>query len=132
MENPFYYQDNEPRAKRIIKKKLEFYHLKNTNKDDQFFGKVERIYGIKYLGKAICFLTTVIEKNTIRVYALATRPKFRGHGIATMLMEFLIKKAKRTKKKIWLHASEMGKNIYKKLGFVYQGDPLEGYMVYNP
>jgi ribosomal protein S18 acetylase RimI-like enzyme len=46
------------------------------------------------------------------------RPEFRRHGAATRIMEALMREARvRGVKRIGLHASRAGANVYRKLGF---------------
>lgn len=53
------------------------------------------------------------------VLGVYTMPQYRGQGIATKLMQMLIADAKAQKlDRITLGATEMGRPVYKKLGFV--------------
>ncbi|MCE5323089.1 GNAT family N-acetyltransferase [bacterium] len=55
-----------------------------------------------------------------------TIPEWRGKGVATMLMKHIIDYVKTTPaKRISLHASEMGRSVYERLGF----KPLDTEMV---
>lgn len=61
----------------------------------------------------------------INVY---TMPEWRGNGVATALVEHIIEYVKSTPaKRISLHASEMARSVYERLGFVASFDE----MVYN-
>lgn len=57
-----------------------------------------------------------LEAYLMNVY---TVPLWRGKGIATALLRETLKFAKQTEaRRIWLHATEDGKHIYEKFGFV--------------
>ena len=52
------------------------------------------------------------------VLGVYTMPEYRGHGIATRLMQHIQQEAKRLRLDIvTLSASDMGKSIYEKIGF---------------
>ena len=57
--------------------------------------------------------------KTAYIGSVYTLPAFRKHGIATRLMTLLIEEAKELQcQRILLNASDMGKPMYEKLGFV--------------
>lgn len=72
-------------------------------------------------------LLTVIEKpanpsfpcgRSGYVLGVFTEPEHRGQGLATQIMELILREAKRLRlDTVTLSASDMGKGIYEKLGF---------------
>ncbi|MEH2180563.1 GNAT family N-acetyltransferase [Nostoc sp.] len=55
-----------------------------------------------------------------------TIPMWRRQGIATALLKEIISFVRATEaKRLWLHTTEDGKRIYKKLGFVLTSKEME-------
>jgi len=55
-----------------------------------------------------------------------TIPQYRGKGIARSLLEKLIEECKKTGvRRIWLHASDVGKPLYTKMGFTFHHGEME-------
>ena len=55
-----------------------------------------------------------------------TNPLYRGKGIATKMLDKLVLEARtRGVKKIWLGASEMGRPVYEKFGFIETNECME-------
>lgn len=68
----------------------------------------------------ISFPPSYLNQTGIRGYILNmyTYPEYRGKGIAKQLVNQLLKEAQRRKvQHIFLISSEMGKPLYKKIGF---------------
>ena len=64
-----------------------------------------------------------IEAYILNMY---TVPKFRGNGLARRLLEYCIEECKKNgAKRIWLHASEDGMYLYKKMGFTTKDNEME-------
>ncbi len=64
-----------------------------------------------------------IEAYILNMY---TVPEYRGNGLAKRLLEFCIEDSKkRGVKRIWLHASEDGEHLYKKMGFSTKKNEME-------
>lgn len=64
-----------------------------------------------------------IEAYILNMY---TVPKFRGKGLAKRLLEECIDESKKSGvKRIWLHASEDGEPLYKKMGFTNKDSEME-------
>ena len=60
------------------------------------------------------------RSGTLQPYLLSmyTEPEFRGHGVASMVVSYAIAWCKRKGyKRLQLHASEMGRNVYRRFGF---------------
>ncbi|AGL03457.1 acetyltransferase [Desulfoscipio gibsoniae DSM 7213] len=54
------------------------------------------------------------------ILSMYTVPKYRGNGLAKRLLGNCIEISKKSGvKRIWVHASEDGKHLYKKMGFTY-------------
>lgn len=54
-----------------------------------------------------------------------TLPEWRGQGLATVLLQEIIAYAKATGiRRLWLHATEAGRPVYEKIGFVAEGDAM--------
>jgi GNAT superfamily N-acetyltransferase len=63
------------------------------------------------------------EAYVLNMYTL---PQWRGQGLATALLQEIIHFTKRTTiKRLWLHATESGRPIYEKAGFVIASDEME-------
>lgn len=64
-----------------------------------------------------------IEAYILNMYTL---PAFRGNGLAKVLLNHCIDESrKRGVKRIWLHASESGAPLYKKMGFKNKNSEME-------
>ncbi|WP_346654848.1 GNAT family N-acetyltransferase [Cytobacillus firmus] len=64
-----------------------------------------------------------IEAYILNMYTI---PEYRGKGLAKHLLEHCINECKRSGvKRIWLHASEEGKPLYKKMGFTNKESEME-------
>jgi ribosomal protein S18 acetylase RimI-like enzyme len=64
-----------------------------------------------------------IEAYILNMY---TVPEYRGKGLAKKLLENCIDESKKSGvKRIWLHASEDGKPLYKKMGFTNKDSEME-------
>jgi ribosomal protein S18 acetylase RimI-like enzyme len=67
-----------------------------------------------------------IEAYILNMY---TVPKYRGKGLASRLLEHCIEESKKSGvKRIWLHASEGGEPLYKKMGFTDKDSEMELYL----
>ncbi len=69
--------------------------------------------------KSVCVILPE-NSNTIEIKNLATYPKFQNQGHASILLEFIFKKCKKTYNFITLGTGENEKtlNFYKKRGFI--------------
>ena len=64
-----------------------------------------------------------IEAYIMNMY---TVPEYRGTGLGKKLLENCIEESKKNGvKRIWLHASEDGKPLYKKMGFTIKNNEME-------
>jgi GNAT superfamily N-acetyltransferase len=64
-----------------------------------------------------------LEAYVMNIY---TVPTWRGKGVATALLEEIISYLKKTDaRRIWLHATEDGKRLYEKFGFVSTTQEME-------
>ncbi|MCM3117250.1 GNAT family N-acetyltransferase [Neobacillus sp. MER 74] len=64
-----------------------------------------------------------IEAYILNMY---TVPEFRGNGLARRSLEYCIDEGKKSGvKRIWLHASKDGKQLYKKMGFTMKDSEME-------
>ncbi|MDZ8090007.1 MAG: GNAT family N-acetyltransferase [Nostoc sp. DedQUE12b] len=64
-----------------------------------------------------------LEAYIMNVYTI---PMWRGQGIATALLKEIISFMRATEaKRLWLHATEDGKRVYEKLGFVSTSKEME-------
>ncbi|MBT2636655.1 GNAT family N-acetyltransferase [Bacillus sp. ISL-39] len=67
-----------------------------------------------------------IEAYILNMY---TVPLYRGLGLAKELLELCIEECKESGvKRIWLHASEDGEPLYKKMGFVNKDSEMEMFL----
>ncbi len=54
-----------------------------------------------------------------------TLPEWRGQGLATALLQAVISYAKETDiRRLWLHATDTGRPVYEKIGFIAEGDAM--------
>jgi ribosomal protein S18 acetylase RimI-like enzyme len=64
-----------------------------------------------------------IEAYILNMY---TVPEYRGKGLAKRLLENCIEESKKSGvKRIWLHASEDGEPLYRKMGFTNKDSEME-------
>jgi len=76
-----------------------------------------------------CGIVFFDSKNNAGLHMIGTTPNGRGKGVGTKMTEKLLWEAKASKSgNCVLHASAMGENIYKKLGFKPFGE-LETYRI---
>ncbi|WP_193065032.1 GNAT family N-acetyltransferase [Oceanobacillus oncorhynchi] len=106
-------------------------YLEETFTNNEFIS-----YVAKFKGEAVSISGMVIYKrppyitnlNGIEAYLLNmyTLPNHRGKGLARELIECCLEECKRKNvKRIWLHSSEDGKYLYKKMGFSYNDTEME-------
>jgi GNAT superfamily N-acetyltransferase len=64
-----------------------------------------------------------MEAYVMNIYTI---PNWRGSGVATALLGEIISYVRKTDaRRIWLHATEDGKRLYEKVGFVSTTDEME-------
>lgn len=67
-----------------------------------------------------------LEAYILNMY---TVPKYRGRGLAKILLNQCIEECKNSGvKRIWLHASEDGEPLYRKMGFTKKQNEMELYL----
>ncbi|MFO1442998.1 GNAT family N-acetyltransferase [Bacillus sp. Bva_UNVM-123] len=62
------------------------------------------------------------SKDSYGIYDVMTKETFRGKGIGSEMFQFLLNQTKDKQKPVVLQASDDGKNIYKRFGFVDVGE----------
>lgn len=62
------------------------------------------------------------SKNSYGIYDVMTKEAFRGKGIGSEMFQFLLNQTKDKQKPVVLQASDDGKNIYKRFGFIDVGE----------
>jgi len=66
---------------------------------------------------------TGLEAYVMNMY---TRPLWRGRGLATALLDAAIVHVKRTDaRRVWLHATDVGRPVYERAGFVASDSEME-------
>lgn len=64
-----------------------------------------------------------LEAYVMNMY---TRPEWRGRGLATALLDAAILHVKRTDaRRVWLHATDVGRPVYERAGFVASDTEME-------
>lgn len=64
-----------------------------------------------------------LEAYILNMYTI---PQYRGKGLARKLLENCIEECKKIGvKRIWLHASDDGTPLYKKMGFTFKNSEME-------
>lgn len=79
-------------------------------------GKIEAVSGISFY----CVPPTYSNNSSEVAYIMNmyTNPGYRRKGIATKLLDLLVKEAEERKlTKVILNASDMGRHLYEKYGF---------------
>ncbi len=73
------------------------------------------------------FLSLCISlRNPWDILNMYTLPEWRGQGLATALLQEIIHFAKSTSiRRLWLHATESGRPIYEKAGFLPTSAEME-------
>ncbi|GAB6414378.1 GNAT family N-acetyltransferase [Bacillus luti] len=61
------------------------------------------------------------SKDSYGIYDVMTKEAFRGKGIGSEMFQFLLNQTKDKQKPVVLQASDDGKNIYKRFGFIDVG-----------
>lgn len=62
------------------------------------------------------------NKDSYGIYDVMTREIFRGKGYGSEMLQYILSQTKDKQKPVVLQASEDGKNIYKRFGFVDVGE----------
>lgn len=62
------------------------------------------------------------SKESYGIYDVMTKETFRGKGYGSEMFQFLLNQTKDKQKPVVLQASEDGKNIYKRFGFIDIGE----------
>ncbi|MBJ8083264.1 GNAT family N-acetyltransferase [Bacillus cereus group sp. N14] len=62
------------------------------------------------------------SKDSYGIYDVMTKEPFRGKGIGSEMFKFLLTQTKDKQKAVVLQASDDGKNIYKRFGFIDVGE----------
>jgi len=62
------------------------------------------------------------SKESYGIYDVMTKETFRGKGYGSEMFQFLLNQTKDKQKPVVLQASEDGKNIYKRFGFIDVGE----------
>ncbi len=93
-------------------------------KKHQFFGWIVEDSRNRVTGGGCVWLQTIQPRphrvGTVQPYLLSmyTEPEFRGLGVASMVVNAAIEWCKRKRyERLMLHASEMGRGVYRRLGF---------------
>lgn len=69
-----------------------------------------------------------ISPGEFKIERMATTKEMRGKGVATKLLEFMVKDImKQEPKKIWLRSQVQAREFYEKNGFETVGEPFETY-----
>lgn len=78
---------------------------------------------IGYIGEMTVTTGLLIEsKDSYGIYDVMTKETFRGKGYGSEMFQFLLNQTKDKQKPVVLQASEDGKNIYKRFGFIDVGE----------
>lgn len=111
----------------MIKSKLVEYYKKHLN-DDLFIALVEDDDG-NIASSAFLAITEMPASLSCptgiygKIFNVLTYPRYRKKGYATAALNLLIEEAKKRKLSyIEISASEMGRPVYKKLGFQEKND----------
>lgn len=62
------------------------------------------------------------SKDSYGIYDVMTKETFRGKGFGSEMFQFLLNQTKDKQKPVVLQASDDGKNIYKRFGFIDVGE----------
>jgi ribosomal protein S18 acetylase RimI-like enzyme len=98
-------------------------YFKKHLPDDSFISWIALDEGNIAATSGLCFFCTPPafsnpSGNTAYIMNIYTKPGYRNRGIASKLMGHIIQEARSKEcSKITLHASDMGRPIYEKLGF---------------
>jgi GNAT superfamily N-acetyltransferase len=97
---------------------------KTRLKKHQFFGWVVEDRRGKVAGGGCVWLQAIqprphrVAKVQPYLLSMYTEPEFRGLGVASMVVNAAIEWCKKNRyERLMLHASEMGRGVYKRLGF---------------
>ncbi len=109
-------------------------YFKNHLPDNSFISWIALDEGNIVATSGLCFFSAPPtfsnpSGNTAYVMNIYTKPGYRNRGLASKLMGHIIREAKSRKcGKLTLHASDMGRPIYEKLGFRNVGGNMELYV----
>lgn len=70
----------------------------------------------------VCTGLLIESKGSYGIYDVMTKKTYRGKGYGSEMFQFLLNQTKDKQKPVVLQASEDGKNIYKRFGFVDVGE----------
>ncbi|TYR81672.1 GNAT family N-acetyltransferase [Priestia megaterium] len=106
-------------------------YMSTEMRKDRFYAMViEEAGEIVSVGSVVLFERPPYPSNLLGKEAyilnMYTLPSFRNKGYATKILDKLIKECKhKDVKRIWLHASEAGKNMYRTSGFKEKKSEME-------
>ncbi|MDD3655031.1 MAG: GNAT family N-acetyltransferase [Desulfotomaculaceae bacterium] len=115
-------------------KPLQEEHLLETSTKDYLEKALSNNEFISYIAEtnseaaSICGISLFVGSPHLKnsqgiegyILSMYTVPKYRGNGLAKQLLGNCIEICKKSGvKRIWVHASEDGKHLYRKMGFTY-------------
>jgi GNAT superfamily N-acetyltransferase len=123
-----YLQSDEPSVELIEATRT---YLRNNLPTDRFIAWVAEIEGrIVGMSGLVFFEKPPTEENLSGLEAyvmnMYTLPEWRGKGIATLLLQEIIRMIKTTKaRRIWLRTTPDGQHVYEQNGFVITTADME-------
>ncbi|MED3552957.1 GNAT family N-acetyltransferase [Cytobacillus praedii] len=92
----------------------KFSQIKLGSKVQMFIGCINEM--------AVTTGLLIESKDSYGIYDVMTKETFRGKGIGSEMFQFLLNQTKDKQKPVVLQASDDGKNIYKRFGFIDVGE----------
>lgn len=124
--------EEDPELLKSFEQKSYEYFKENIQSGD-FVAYVAVVNSEIIATSGVCFYTLPptyehLDGKNAYIMNMYTKPKYRGKGIASLLLSLVVQEAKnRNCTKINLNSTEMGKPIYEKYGFFM----ITNYMEYH-
>jgi predicted GNAT family N-acyltransferase len=90
--------------------------------EEEEYEEVSTFFLLFYDGKPAATARYRHTEKGVKLERFATLKKYRGKGLAYILLNYVLKDLKNCKKMIYLHAQEYIVGLYEKVGFVKKGN----------
>ncbi|MEC1177453.1 GNAT family N-acetyltransferase [Metasolibacillus meyeri] len=108
--------EGTPEKKALESYFYKFAQIKLGSEIQMFIGCIDKM--------AVTTGLLIESKDSYGIYDVMTKETFRGKGHGSEMFQFLLNQTKDKQKPVVLQASDDGKNIYKRFGFIDVGEMI--------